>query len=84
MDKEYFDSLPPMIGPKHVKFLLDIGHATLYRCIKDGRLAKPKKIGGNKWSKDYIGWIMEHGLPPKLTPPTPTSGTSGAGIPINP
>ena len=83
MDKEYFDSLPPMIGPKHVKYLLDIGHATLYRCIKDGRLEKPKKIGGNKWSKAYIGWIMEHGFPPP-PPPPPTSGTSGVGIPNKP
>ena len=79
MDKDYFNSLPSMIGPKHVQHLLGIAHATLYRCIKDGRLDKPKKIGGNKWSKVYIAWIMTHGLPPKPTPPPPSS-KSGSGI----
>ena len=79
MDKDYFNSLPSMIGPKQVQHLLGIAHATLYRCIKDGRLDKPKKIGGNKWSKVYIAWIMTHGLPPKPTPPPPSS-KSGTGI----
>lgn len=66
LDDPYYKSLPPLIARKQVEHLLNIGKATLYRYMEDGRVQRPIKMGGtNRWKKSYIAELAEKGIPPR-------------------